>query len=569
MRSIRRLDACLVTLCWLLFGCPALPDGPRYLGAGHDTPQHGGTLTFWEENRVRTLDPHIAFDEVSGVLMQMLFDTLYKYEPDMKLVPELAAAMPEISEDGKTFRIRLREGVRFHHGRELRASDVVWTLERVLSPKLRSAGASYYTSIAGASEFRRGEAAHVRGLQVLGPYEVAIELTKPDQSFVHVLAMRFACPMAREMVEGEGRDPARRPSGTGPFRLVSWEAGVRIVLARNPTYHRKGLPYLDQIVIEEDVKKEPAFLRFRNGEVDLASRIGPADTSYLLNGAWKPYTARSPRADVYGIGMNVEMAPFDNVHVRRAVAFAIDRERWAKARNYNMRPTGQLLPPAIEGYDPNLPNRQYFDLARAKREMQLAGYPNGLPEPVTIWGTASETMRRYLALAQSDLEKIGIRLNLKLVSFPVYLQETGKPKTAQMLGLGWVMDYPDPSNFLDVLSSRTKAPQNSSNRAFYSDPALDALLERARVERDHTKRIAMYREANDFVAREAPWAFFCNQQTLQAWQPHVRNFRPHPAYWLRVNDVWLDLPKKRVAQVHSREAVAKRFAALVPFGAAL
>jgi ABC-type transport system substrate-binding protein len=524
----------------------------------------------WEENRVRSLDPHIAFDEVSAVVMQMLFDALYRYESDMTLVPQLAAALPEISEDGKTFRIRLREGVRFHHGRELRASDVVWTLERVLSPQLRSAGASYYTSIAGANEYRRGQAAHVRGLRATGPYELEIELTKPDQSFVHVLAMRFACPLAREMIEREGIDPARQPFGTGPFRLRSWEPGVRIVMVRNPTYHRAGQPYLDRIVLEEAVDKQTAFLRFRNGELDIAGRVSPVDTNYLLSGRWKPFTARTARADVYALGMNVEMPPFDNVHVRRAVAFAIDRERWAKARNYNIRPTGQMLPPAIAGYDPNLPHVQKFDLARAKQEMKLAGYPNGLPEPVTIWGTASETMRLYLALAQADLEKIGISLNLKLVSFPVYLQETGKPKTAQMLGLGWVMDYPDPSNFLAVLSSRTKTTHNSSNRAFYADPALDELLERALVERDPQKRVAMYREANDFVAKEAPWAFFCNQQTLEAWQPYVRGYRPHPGYWLHVNEVWLDLPRKRIAQVMRRDALAgQHFAALAPFGGLL
>lgn len=567
MRSIQRLDAYVLAACCALLGCPALPDGPRYLGAGNETPQHGGTLTLWEENRVRTLDPHIAFDEVSGELIQMLFDTLYSYDSEMKLVPTLATALPEISEDGKIFHVRLREGVRFHHGRELRASDVVWTLERVLDPDLHSAGASYYTSIAGADEFRQGKADHVRGLRVVGPYEVAIELTKADQSFVHVLAMRFACPMAREMVEGPNADPARRPSGTGPFRLSSWEAGVRIVLTRNPTYHEAGLPYLDRIVFEEAVDKEPAFLRFRNSEVDVATRLSPVDTNYLLKGGWKPYTARSARADVYALGMNVEMPPFDNVHVRRAVAFAIDRERWAKARNYNMRPTGQMLPPVVEGYDAQLPNLQRFDLARAKEEMKLAGYPNGLPEPVTIWATATESMRRYLALAQADLEKIGITLSPKLVSFPVYLQETGKPKTAQMLGLGWIMDYPDPSNFLAVVSSRTKAPFNSSNRAFYSDPWLDAHLERALVERDHTKRIAMYREANDFVAREAPWAFFCNSQVLQAWQPYVHGFRPHPAYGLPVKRAWLDLPRKRVAEVRQRQAFAEqRVAALLPFG---
>jgi len=243
--------------------------------------------------------------------------------------------------------------------------------------------------------------------------------------------------------------------------------------------------------------------------------------------------------------MNTEMPPFDNVHVRRAVAFAIDRERWSKARNYALHPTGQLLPPSVAGFDENLPNQQRFDLAKAKQEMQLAGFPNGLPAPVTLWGGDSATMRAYGELLQSDLGKIGIKLNFKFVNFPIYLEETGRRKRAQMMYGGWVMDFPDPSNFLGLMTSSTKSDTNSYNRAFYSDPWLDKQLDDALVERDPLKRVAMYREANDFVAREAPWAFFANQQVPQAWQPYVKGYRPHPAYWIPVNEVWLDLPKRR------------------------
>ncbi len=578
MRSIPRLEgrsfvslACasvgwlLVTLC--AGGCPELPSGPRFVGAGHKTPQHGGTLVLWEESRVRTLDPHIAFDEVSGVIVKMVFEPLYRYDRDMNLQPAVAAALPDISEDGKTLRIKLRQDVRFHHGRALRADDVAWTFERLLHPDTRSIGAAYYTSIRGVEAFREGKTEHVEGIRVLGPYEIAFELIKPDQSFVHRLAMAFSSPIPREIVQERGDQGfARRPSGTGPYRLVRWESGVQLVLERNPTYREKGLPYVDRVVFYEDLAKETAFLRFRNGEVDIVPRITPPDLSYLRNGRWKDYVAESARADVFALGMNVEMEPFDNVHLRRAVAFAIDRERWAKARNYTIRPTGQLLPPAIAGYDPNLPHRQYLDLTRAKQEMALAGYPDGYPEPIPIWGTTSVNMRRYLELAQADLDKIGIKIQPKLVSFPVYLEQTGKPKTAPMLALGWVMDYPDASNFLEVVSSKTKAAHNSTNRAFFSTPELDALLDRALVERDPKKRVAMYREANDYVADQAPWAFFCNQVNTQAWQPYVHGYRPHPAYWMPVNEVWLDLPKKRIAELYARDAIGGRsFAGLTPF----
>jgi ABC-type transport system substrate-binding protein len=367
--------------------------------------------------------------------------------------------------------------------------------------------------------------------------------------------MRFASPVPKEEVLARGADFRRRPVGTGAFRLVSWDRGVRLVFERNPTYYMKGLPYLDRVVFEEGLKRDSAFLRFRNGEMDIMPRMSPADLQVLKRSpAWQPHMETLARADIYAMIMNVELAPFDNVHVRRAVAFAIDRERWARARNYNIRPADQILPPGIAGHDPNLPHRQRFDLQRARAEMRLAGHPDGLAEPVTLWTTDGPAGRAYGELAQADLAKIGIALRLKPVSFPVYLEETGKPRTAQMVSGGWVMDFPDPSNILPLVSSATKAEHDSTNRSFFSDPYLDELLERALIERDPQKRAAMYREGNDFVADQAPWAIFCNIQAPQAWQPYVRGYRPHPFYWIPVNEVWLDLPRKRIASIDRERA---------------
>jgi oligopeptide transport system substrate-binding protein len=560
----------LGSLAWA--GCPDLPDGPRYQGHGNKQPQRGGTLMIWEEQRMRMLDPHVAYDVLSGVGVEMLFDSLYKYDLESRMLPAIAESLPVIAEDGRTFTVRLRHGVRFHNGREVTAQDVVWSFERMLSPELASPGAPYFRALEGFEAYQQKRTAHVSGVRALDSYTVEFRLIRPDQSFAHALAMRFAAPVPKEEVHARGVEFRRRPVGTGPFRLASWDRGVRLVFERNPTYYQRALPYLDRVVFEEGLKRDSAFLRFRNGEMDLMPRMTPADVHLLkTTPAWRPHMEMLPRADIYALFMNVELAPFDNVHLRRAVAFALDRERWARARNYNIRPAGQIVPPRMMGHDPNLPHLQRFDLERARAEMRLAGHPDGLAEPVTLWTSDSPASRAYGELAQADLAKIGIALRLKPVSFPVYLEETGKPRTAQMVSGGWNLDFPDPSNVLSLVSSASKAASDSSNRSFYSHPDLDALLERALVERDPQRRAAMYREANDFVADQAPWAFFCNTQAPQAWQPYVRGYRPHPWYWIPVTEVWLDLPRKRVAGVTRERArfsmreVPGRFAA-TPFG---
>ncbi len=530
----------------LLIGCPELPSGPRYLGAGSQTPKRGGTLLLWEEARVRTLDPHTAGDQISGVLIELMYDSLYAYDHEAKLVPRLAAELPAISEDGRTLTIPIRRGVRFHNGRELDARDVVWSLERMLSAELHSPGAGYFDAIEGLPEYQAKQSPHVRGLSQVDPYTVRITLTRADQSFVYALAMRYASPMPREEL-AKGVNPKRSSCGTGPFKLVSWDPGVRLVVERHPQYHRAGLPYLDRVVFEEGVVRATGVMRFRNGEVDLATRMSPADAVFMRSSPWAKYMTVGARADTYGLVMNTEMPPFDNLHVRRAVAFAIDRERWSRARNGLILPTGQMVPPKVDGYDASLPHAQHFDLAKAREEMKLAGHPDGLPAPVTMWINEGSAARAYFELAQADLGKIGIQLEAKTVSFPVYLEETAKRRNAQMSAAGWSLDFPDASNILHLVSKRAIAERDSENRAFFRDDRVNELLERAIVERDKDTRSALYREANDRVAELAPWAFFCNTAAPQAWQPYVRNYSPHPIHWIYVAETWLDLPRKRIA----------------------
>ncbi|MBZ0115994.1 MAG: hypothetical protein K8H88_03290, partial [Sandaracinaceae bacterium] len=213
-----------------------------------------------------------------------------------------------------------------------------------------------------------------------------------------------------------------------------------------------------------------------------------------------------------------------------------------------------------------LPGQHRYDLARAREELRLAGHPNGLDEPVEIWLGEGETSRLYGELVQADLRAIGIEVRLKQVAFPIFLQETGKPRTAQMLLTGWNMDYPDASNFLDVLfHSRSIHDHDSENRAFYRNPELDALLDRARVERDPERRMAMYREASRILVDDAPWAFVWSDLAMEMWQPYVRDYRPHPVWDYFYRDLWLDLPRHRVAAIDPRHPLS-RFAAVTPFG---
>jgi ABC-type dipeptide/oligopeptide/nickel transport system permease subunit/ABC-type transport system substrate-binding protein len=556
----------------LFFFLPPVPTSPIWRGAGATEPHHGGTFVFFHESDVHGFDPHVSYDQLSGMGQKLLFEGLVDYDHDVHFVPRLAREMPTVSEDGLVYTFRLREGVRFHNGRELEAEDVRWSMEHMLAPSTHSPGLAFYSLIDGYDDYENG-APHLRGIEVLDRYTVRFRLSAPDQTFLNAMAMIFAYPVPHEMYEQE--DPARHPIGTGAFVLESWEPGVRVTFRRNPAFFRAGEPYVDRMVYELNLQRGAAFMRFLRGDLDHIHRATPADRYWIRHQpGWSDYAINRPLMTIWGVGMNCEIAPFTDVHVRRAVAAAIDRDRWQRARGGNLLLNGQPLPPGVPGYDPDRPDQHRFDLARARHEMALAGHPvhpigdrwvaEGLETPIEFWVGEGDTGRQWGELAQQDLAQIGLTLSIRQVAFPIFLQETGHRRTVPMLLAGWSADYPDASNFLDVLfSSSSIHDTTSENRAFYHSDRVDALLARARVERDPDVRVGMYHDAVGMILEDAPWGFVFTDTAIEAWQPYVHGYAPHPVWDMMYRDVWLDLPRRQsMLQTRARSA----FAAATPFG---
>lgn len=595
MRSTRRSEAYagLVALGFLAASAlgialflPDEPTTPRWRGAGSEEPRRGGTFVFHHESDLRTLDPHIAFDEISNMGVKLLYEGLLDYDPEtLELVPRLAEALPEQSEDGRTFTFRLRRGVRFHdapvfpngRGREVTAEDVRWSLEHLLHPETPSPGVGFYTKIEGFEAYRAGEASHLAGVRVIDRYTVEITLSEPDQMFLKSMALTFAYPVARELYEHPvfGEDPGRHPVGTGAYVLdnwdedaAAWEPGVQVVFDRNPHYFIEGQPYVDRMVYTLNLDRRAAVMRFRNGDLDHIHRQTPSDYLRLREmEAWAPYRSQHPKTNVWGVAMNCGMEPFDNVHVRRAVAFAINREQWRRARANRLILTGQPIPRSLPGFEEDLEGQHTYDLERAREEMRLAGHPNGLDEPVEVWVGEGDTGRAYGELVQQDLRAIGIEVEIKQVAFPIWIEQTGKPDTAQLLIAGWNMDYPDAVNFLDALfHSRSIHPQDSTNRAFYSNPELDRILDQIHLERDRDRRMALYHQASRILVDDAPWAFVWSDLVMEMWQPYVRNYHPHPVWDNFYRDVWLDLPRERWSARGLGALSSRLAAALSPLG---
>ena len=551
--TIAMLAAVSVSVTWAVTSFPKAPIGPRYLGAGNETPQAGGTFVFAAGSNIHTLDPHFAYDTLSTAACRLLYDGLLDYDYDGEMIPSLAARLPLVSDDGRVFRFELRDGIKFHNGREITSEDISWSMHRLLSERIGSPGYPFFKSIEGASRYHAGEAERIEGIVVIDDKTLEFRLDEADQTFLNALAMPFAYPIPREHVEplerAEGVDAVgRHPVGAGPFVFARWERGVQVEFRRFDDYWAPAARP-DRMVFLENISGDVASARFRNGDLDIIYRPSKVNRLFLRSApAWEPYQAEVPSPSVFALGLNCELPPFNNVHVRRAVAFALDRRKMEKLNPGEVIAASQVLPPMLAPYDPELPTRQGFDLDQAKREMRLAGFPDGLEEPVTVW-VRGEGDIRLAQLFQQELKAIGIEIELKQVTFATYLRETGKPRVAQAAFTGWHQDFPDPSNFMDILfHSRSIHPQNSENRSFYRNTQLDEILDRARAETDREKRLSLYAEANAILAEDAPWAFLFYPVDMFAWQPYVKGFRPHPVWLNEYRHVWLDLPRQRVSQ---------------------
>jgi ABC-type transport system substrate-binding protein len=526
---------------------------------GDETPRRGGTLHLGAFGDIRGLDPASTSDGLATPVIALLFSGLVEYDDAGNLVPSLAERW-DVEDGGTTYRFTLREGVRFHDGEELTADDVKRSVERALHPATPSPASSFYEKIAGYDEYTKKKSPHLDGVRVLGRYVVAFTLKEPDATFLPALALTALRPVCKSA--GERYSDGWHPCGAGPFKLLpgGWEHGRGVTVVRHEGFFRPGRPYLDAVTWTYGMAIVTERFKLESGALDAIQDFSQADIVRFQNDPrWKAFGTFAPERTIYGQAMNVEMAPFDNVEIRRAVAAAIDREHFRLVSPARTRTAYQVLPPSVPGYREDFPGRQRYDVAAALEHMRRAGYPydpatgrGGYPNVVPYY--AYNGMPAYTAqLMQQDLAKIGLRIEIHIMSTPTWSALTHRRGKAAFSEGSWQMDFPDASDFFEPLfSGKSINDEDSSNTAFYKNARVDALLESAHRELDPKTRTAMYDEANATICDEAPWAFTHGARWYVVWQPYVRGYKMHPILNQHVADVWLDRESARRAAAPHR-----------------
>tara|TARA_Y100001947_G_scaffold92348_1_gene78787 strand:- start:639 stop:2318 length:1680 start_codon:yes stop_codon:yes gene_type:complete len=486
-----------------------------------------------------TLDPHLTTDATSAQVIVEVFGGLVTIDKNLDVVPDLAESW-DISDDGRVYTFRIRPDAVFHDGKPVTAEDVRWSLERVTDPLTEAPNVDQYLGdIVGVDAKLAGDVLEISGVRVINERTIEITIDAPKSFFLAKMTYPTAFVLDRENIEANPKNWFRKPNGTGPFNITEYKVGETLILGRHDAYHLGPAKVAE---VEMILSGGTSMLMYENDEIDI-SGVGLADLDRLLEPSHSlnaELTRAAPSFSVQYIGLNVNEPPLDDVKVRQALNLAIDKREIATiVLGDQVVPAKGILPPGFPGFSESVSGYK-FDPIKAKQLLLESKYGNDLDNlpPITITtpgsfgANVSLDMEVVLAMWEKNL---GITTEFQQTEFATFLKDLNK-RRFQMFDIGWIADYPDPENFLDILFYS----DSSNNHTNYNNPEVDALLEKARVETDETLRFSIYNEVEQTILDDAPWIplWYSGERYLLV-KPNVHDYLLTPLIIPKLRHVYL------------------------------
>ena len=546
-------------------------------------------------------DPAASNDLYSGTIGQAIFDTLYTYDylaRPSKLAPLAAESLPQITDNGKTYTIKLRKGITFTSDpafggkkRELVADDVVYSLKRLADPRLRSPWVFLVEGkfvgldeeIAAAKQSGKFDYdKKLPGLEVVDRYTLRLRLKDTDYNLPYVLAHEPTAIVAREVIEKYGESDGRamsNPVGSGPYKLAQWVRSSKIVLEANPDYRgftwdftskdpadqaliaqMKGrkMPAVGRVeisIIEED---QARWLAFQNRELDIMNMEGPLAPQALVDGKLKPELAvkgirldRIVDPEISYVYWNLQDPVVgglskEKVALRRAMAMSYNVEQDIKViRNGQAVAATYPIPPGVVGNVAGWKSSVKYDPAGANALLDKFGYkkdadgfrtqPDGKPLVVTLFSRPDSLGRQQDELWKASLDAIGVKMDVHKDKFAELLKLEKQCKVMSRPA-AWIADYPDGDNFMQLLYGPNTG---ASNGGCAKIPEYDALYAKSTRMPPGPERDKLYQEMTRIAEAYAPWRLTISRYRNQLLQPRVEGYKKHPI--LRAQWQYLDV----------------------------
>jgi len=496
---------------------PAQPQSGEQ-AAGENTPQPGGILRFARNHDITSFDPIDSTANLAIWTLLNMFDQLVRLSPSGDGIEPGIATDWTISEDGKTYVFNLRDDVKFHNGAPLTAEDVKFSLDRARGDE------SNWNWMYPA----------IQSVEVTGEHQVTIKLNQPYQPLLSTLALASSSIVPKQVMEEKGKEYfANNPVGSGPFMLESWQRGQKIVLKKNPDYWQKGKPYLDGVEFLQVPEDTAKIFMLQAKELDISSNV-PFSSLPQLEADPSLQVLVAPFARLDMIPINTEREPFNNVKIRQAMNYAINKEEIINAVLMGHGEVATSYLPKVMYYNDQLEGYPY-NPEKAKQLMAESSRPNGFKATLTI-NAGSDINSQTAVIIKEQLKEIGIELEIQQLE-PGVVDEMHSSKKYDLITTYYSSDIIDP----DEITMFGAAPSGGTGAYYtgYQNEELDKLAYAAQQEQDETKRKEMYFELQRMFSEDAPFIFLYHMPNSYVLQKNVHGFQVSNMGSYRLEDVWL------------------------------
>ncbi|MGE5702051.1 MAG: ABC transporter substrate-binding protein [Clostridia bacterium] len=500
-------------------------------GTTSETPstggKSGGTVTMAMESDIVSLDPAFSYDFVTGLVDNQITEGLLKFDKDSKLAPNLAEKWE--SPDDKTYLYYLRKDVTFQDGTPMTIDDVLFSMERIRDPKTASYVGWMYEN--------------VDKIEKVDDWTVKVTLSQPDANWQYVPATTGGYVISKKHYEANKANygkPDGGVMGTGPFKYVSWQTGSEVILEKNPNYWDKsGGPYVDKLVYKVIPEGTTRITGLKTGQINMMIGL-PLD---LIDVVKKMDNVELDMVDsflTHFAAINTQRKPFDDVKVRQAVNYALDKQKMLDQiiRDSGIPAKAVPIPPALwlfskdkwEAAYKELPDYSY-NLDKAKQLLAESSAPNGFSAKILTDGS---TPMLDMALAlQAAVKPLGINLEIeKVTGEELNTRAFGGARDYDIVMNSWGADYPDPSgNLMPVFHSGTTG-EGGSNFGNYKNPELDKLLDEQSHMTDPDKRTELMLKAQKIIADESVWVVLDHPKQILTKTKNIEGYSITPLwYW--------------------------------------
>ena len=497
----------------------------------------GGTVTILFGTAPDYLDPGEGYTTQAAEPDWITYTGLYTYahangQAGGKVIPGVAQAYPQVSNGGKTYTLTIRKGLKYSDGKQVKASDFPYTIER--SIKLNWGGKSFFTNyIAGASDFDKGKAKSISGIKADDSTgKITINLSTPYGAFLNVLAFPSAglVPSGTKM-SNLSNNP---PPGVGPYILKDVVPNRGYKAVRNPNWTNNTIPGIPAGKVDVNVKiasntqsEAESVLTNQADVFDWADQLPPSIGAQVA-AQGKDRFAKIPTISTFYFFLNTQTKPFNNQLAREAVNMAIDRRALSRLGSGNYVPTCWFLPAGLPGHptgpcpygDPNAPP----DMNKAKQLLKQSGMAG---QSVTVWGQNRSPRKEFIDYYTNVLNQLGFKAKSKIIADAQYFPTIGNLKSNPQTGFAdWIQDFPNPSDFYLLLDKNTIQPTNNQNFSQVSDPHIQSELAKLNpVPSDKLDTVAQqWQQLDEYVAKKAYVAVYGKQQAPKFFSNRI-NFQ--------------------------------------------